>query len=146
MHWRAASGCTDKTVPGVTVLGFATVPSVAGCCAVCAAKPHCRAWTFRPIASNNCLLATNASVPRAGSPGMSCGSVDPLPAPSGCYYRDFWDSTKDGPASDADLFPRYSTYVFAERAVKVIEEHDASAGPLFLYLAVQSAHSPLEVG
>lgn len=38
----------------------------------------------------------------------------------------------------------YSTTVFSERAVDVINEHDTSE-PLFLYLAYQAVHSPDEV-
>eukprot|EP00466_Bigelowiella_natans_P019513 jgi/Bigna1/22283/gw1.87.10.1 len=39
---------------------------------------------------------------------------------------------------------RYSTKVFSEQAVKVIENHNASR-PLFLYLAYQAVHSPAQV-
>lgn len=145
MHWRPASGCTDKSVPGVKVLGFQTVQTNAECCVACGALVGCGAWTFRPIGAKNCLLANRATPPRAGSPGMSCGSVNPLPPPSGCYYRDFWDSENSGPATDPTFFPRYSTYLFAEKAVGIIYAHDVSQGPLFLYIAAQSAHSPLEV-
>ena len=151
MHWRQDTTCTDKSVPGVTVLGFATTINASGCCAACAAHTGCGAWTYRPIPHNNCLLANRATEPRASSPGMACGSVAPLPPPaptSGCYYRDLWrgDATEDdGPATDSSDFPRYSTFVFAERAVSIITAHDVNKGPLFLYLPLQSAHSPLEV-
>jgi arylsulfatase A-like enzyme len=39
----------------------------------------------------------------------------------------------------------YSTNVFTRQAVKVIEEHDDTDGPLFLYLAHQAVHWPDEV-
>lgn len=42
----------------------------------------------------------------------------------------------------------YSTYVFAQKAVSIIEAQAAagpSAPPLFLYLAFQNIHWPLEV-
>jgi arylsulfatase A-like enzyme len=39
----------------------------------------------------------------------------------------------------------YSTNVFTRQAVKVIEEHEESDGPLFLYLAHQAVHWPDEV-
>ena len=39
----------------------------------------------------------------------------------------------------------YSAHVFAERAVTLIEEAAGVAEPMFLYLAFQSVHSPLQV-
>jgi arylsulfatase A-like enzyme len=39
----------------------------------------------------------------------------------------------------------YSTHVFTSSACSVIAAHNASAGPLFLYLAYQAVHSPDEV-
>jgi arylsulfatase B len=38
----------------------------------------------------------------------------------------------------------YSGYVFTRRAVEVVRQHDASAGPLFMYLALHNTHAPLE--
>ena len=43
-------------------------------------------------------------------------------------YRDLWDSTTaTGAADDPAYFPRYSTFLFAEKAIDVIEQHIASA-------------------
>jgi len=39
----------------------------------------------------------------------------------------------------------YSTHAFTRQAVKVIQEHDSTDGPLFLYLAHQAVHYPDEV-
>ncbi|GAB1598613.1 arylsulfatase B [Argonauta hians] len=39
---------------------------------------------------------------------------------------------------------QYSTFVFADKTIEVIEEHDTDK-PLFLYLAFQSVHAPLQV-
>ncbi|XP_042856677.1 arylsulfatase B-like [Penaeus japonicus] len=39
----------------------------------------------------------------------------------------------------------YSTHLFGDRAVKIIEEHPRDGKPLFLYLALQNVHVPLEV-
>ena len=38
----------------------------------------------------------------------------------------------------------YSAFLYTQEAVRIIEQHDASK-PLFLYLAYQNAHCPLEV-
>ncbi|XP_047501488.1 arylsulfatase B-like [Penaeus chinensis] len=39
----------------------------------------------------------------------------------------------------------YGTHLFADRAVRIIEEHQGSDQPFFLYLALQNVHLPLEV-
>ncbi|XP_061427349.1 arylsulfatase I [Lethenteron reissneri] len=39
---------------------------------------------------------------------------------------------------------RYSTEMYAARAVRLVEEHDAAHGPLFLYVAFQAVHTPLQ--
>ena len=39
----------------------------------------------------------------------------------------------------------YSTHLFTEKAINAVESHNASSSPLFLYLAYQSVHSPLQV-
>ncbi|XP_037798080.1 arylsulfatase B-like [Penaeus monodon] len=39
----------------------------------------------------------------------------------------------------------YGTHLFADRAVRIIEEHQGSDQPFFLYLALQNVHSPFEV-
>lgn len=59
-------------------------------------------------------------------------------------YTDLWDSEKGGPAANESYFPLYSTYLYGDKAVKVIQNHDP-VKPLFLYVAFQSAHSPFQV-
>eukprot|EP00756_Hemistasia_phaeocysticola_P020231 Hpha_TRINITY_DN15709_c5_g11::TRINITY_DN15709_c5_g11_i1::g.37351::m.37351/K01135/ARSB; arylsulfatase B len=44
----------------------------------------------------------------------------------------------------SDVVGQYSTTLFSEEAVNVVEAHDASS-PLFLYLAYQAVHAPAEV-
>ena len=47
-----------------------------------------------------------------------------------CYY------TYGGPA-----LHNYSTHLYAEHAIRVIEEHDVTS-PLFLYVAFNAVHVP----
>ena len=39
----------------------------------------------------------------------------------------------------------YSAHLFADRAVEIINQSANNSSPLFLYLAFQSVHSPLQV-
>ncbi|XP_047424940.1 arylsulfatase B [Mugil cephalus] len=39
----------------------------------------------------------------------------------------------------------YSTELFSQRAITVIEKHSNSSEPLFLYVALQAVHSPMQV-
>ena len=64
-------------------------------------------------------------------------------------FYDFRLDTKDanGTLNDQVLWganETYSTYLYAERASKVIQEHDTEK-PLFLYFPIQSVHYPSEV-
>ena len=43
-----------------------------------------------------------------------------------------------------DVVGEYSTFLFAEEAKRIIEEHDSKT-PLFLYLSFQAPHMPLQV-
>jgi hypothetical protein len=48
---------------------------------------------------------------------------------------------------DEESRGRYSTHVLGARAVEIVHQHAAalgSAAPLFLYLAFQSVHAPLQ--
>ena len=138
MHSLEGYACTANHT---AILGFAkNAKSAASCCAACTAHARCGAWTFRSDPPTSCLLASQATTP-APRVGISCGSIAAFPnasaTGSGCLYRDFWDSTTGGPAKDPQYYPRYSTYIFAQRAVDIITRHAKASlqiGPLFLCL------------
>ena len=63
--------------------------------------------------------------------------------PSNSKYVDFMVSnTKCYYNYDADDLDTYSTMLYRDKAIEVIESHDYTAGPMFLYLAFQAVHSP----
>ena len=57
-----------------------------------------------------------------------------------------WTQNATGPLQNTDplLGSCYSAHELAHRAITVVREHDSSRGPLFMYLAFQSVHSPYE--
>ena len=138
MHSLEGHACTANHS---AILGYAKdATSAAACCAACSAYAGCGAWTFRSGKPTSCLLAAQATPP-APRAGISCGSVAAFPNAStagACMYTDFWDSKAGGPAKDPSYYPRYSTYIFAQRAVDIITAHEGQSRPLFLYLLRQS--------
>ena len=138
MHSLEGHACTANHS---AILGYAKdATSAAACCAACSAYAGCGAWTFRSGKPTSCLLAAQATPP-APREGISCGSVAAFPNASvagACMYTDFWDSKAGGPAKDPSYYPRYSTYIFAQRAVDIINAHEGQSRPLFLYLHRQT--------
>jgi len=57
--------------------------------------------------------------------------VDFMVSTTSCYYQ-----------YDAEDLDTYSTMLYRDKAVEVIESHDYSSSSLFLYLAFQAVHSP----
>jgi len=61
--------------------------------------------------------------------------VDPVPG------YDFYDQE----TIDQSANGTYSSYLFAERAAKIIKEQENAENPMFLYLALHNVHMPLQV-
>ncbi|KAK7471880.1 hypothetical protein BaRGS_00035464, partial [Batillaria attramentaria] len=59
------------------------------------------------------------------------------------YLRDFYDFF-DGTRNATEAEGHYSTTLFSDRAVKIIDEHTGPR-PFFIYLAYQSNHVPFQV-
>ena len=61
-------------------------------------------------------------------------------------HLDTREKCGDGCATTRDYRGKYSTTIFTDRAVKLIQNKGKSPGkPLFLYLAYQALHTPLQV-
>ena len=58
----------------------------------------------------------------------------------------FHNTCRRGEAVDRAARGQYSAHVLGARAVQIVQDHAAfkSGAPLFLYLAFQSVHSPLQ--
>ena len=52
---------------------------------------------------------------------------------------------REGEEVDNSAAGKYSAHLFGEKAVRLIEKSGSSSEPMFLYLAFQSVHSPLQV-
>ncbi|KAG8456519.1 hypothetical protein GDO86_002341 [Hymenochirus boettgeri] len=67
-----------------------------------------------------------------------------------CYYKKALNTTYcaldllDGEVPTSDYRMKYSTHIFTERAVDLIANHNLEK-PLFLYLAYQAVHEPMQV-
>ena len=59
-----------------------------------------------------------------------------------CFWRGY-DLRRNESVSTKEK-GEYSTYIFTREAQKIVEQHDKES-PLFLYLAFQAVHSPLQV-
>ena len=61
-----------------------------------------------------------------------------------CYNKlcGYSMNTENGPTNDT--YGEYSTYLYARKAGEIISRHNKS-NPLFMYIALQSVHAPLQV-
>jgi len=87
---------------------------------------------------------------KCGAGALKCKV--PGDSPKNFNYRDLWSqSHTDFPGGPVRAFTNatvgdessYSGYIFTEKAVKSIEEHNSSH-PMFMYLALHNTHSPVE--
>ncbi len=101
----------------------------------CDALAGCEALTFRGTAAS-CTRAPCRIYLKASAEGLSGGESGWLTL------------FKHAPPHSSQGDPScYSSSLFGARAVRAVREHDASdaAHPLFLYLALQDVHEPVEV-
>lgn len=63
-------------------------------------------------------------------------------AECGCAARDVW--VDGAPDADPAIKGRYNAFRFTAAATEAILTHNASAAPLFLYVALQNTHAPIE--
>ena len=61
-----------------------------------------------------------------------------------CYGKMCGYDLKDNTTPVTNANHTYSTHLFADRVINVIDKHPADK-PLFIYLPFQAVHSPLEV-
>eukprot|EP00117_Sycon_ciliatum_P039228 scpid57202/ scgid0970/ Arylsulfatase J len=57
---------------------------------------------------------------------------------------DFHRDTAESYSNVLDDNGTYSAYLFSREAINIVKKHNASAGPLYMYLPFQSVHAPLE--
>ena len=63
-------------------------------------------------------------------------------AECGCKARDVW--VNGAPDSSPNISGTYNAFRFTRRATDAIAAHNSTAGPLFLYVALQNTHAPIE--
>ena len=132
--------CNYTVRQGYLAAGHDAVPPrllpIAHAEAACDALPNCSAITFATPASADCqaqpckmYLKTAGAGTSAGGEGWQTLFKYPVPP-----------SAQGDPSC-------YSTHMFTRAAVSIIDAHDASrhGAPLFLYLALQDVHEPVEV-
>lgn len=66
--------------------------------------------------------------------------------PTDSVFKDLLYANIDcyAPYNGSDVH-KYSTFLYRDKAVDIIENHDYSNSPMFLYLAFQAVHDPYEV-
>jgi arylsulfatase B/arylsulfatase I/J len=59
------------------------------------------------------------------------------------HFKDFMSSDREcfWPYDESDMH-EYSTFLYRDKAVKAIEQHDFATSPMFMYVAFQAVHDP----
>ena len=126
--------CTYHVYPGAIVAGNdieVGTMTVAQAEAKCSANTACNGITFNSPAEN-CTSTPCKIYIKKGSASNSDPSWSTLTK----YKR---------PPSGQGKTECYSTILFMKQAVGTISSHDVAGPPLFMYLAFQDVHEPVEV-